>query len=101
MGLVAGVAGNLFGLHVTVFQVRVSYDQKPCRRALMETYRQALPMLRLSSWRDLTTEYRPVPQIRPLARQVKLACSRRSIDFSNFRLLAPTGDHGATGPIRK
>jgi tryptophan synthase beta chain len=31
-------AGNLFGLDVTVFQVRVSYDQKPYRRALMETY---------------------------------------------------------------
>jgi len=31
-------AGNLFGLYVTVFQVRVSYDQKPYRRAVMETY---------------------------------------------------------------
>lgn len=31
-------AGQLFGLDVTVFQVRISYDQKPYRRALMETY---------------------------------------------------------------
>lgn len=31
-------AGALFGLDVTVFQVRVSYDQKPYRRALMETF---------------------------------------------------------------
>ena len=31
-------AGSLFGLDVLVFQVRVSYDQKPYRRALMETY---------------------------------------------------------------
>src|SRR5512147_2757755 len=31
-------AGALFGLDVTVFQVRVSYDQKPYRRALMEPY---------------------------------------------------------------
>ncbi len=31
-------AGNLFGLEVLVFQVRVSYDQKPYRRAVMETY---------------------------------------------------------------
>ena len=31
-------AGALFGLEITVFQVRVSYDQKPYRRALMETY---------------------------------------------------------------
>jgi tryptophan synthase beta chain len=31
-------AGALFGIDVLVFQVRVSYDQKPYRRALMETY---------------------------------------------------------------
>jgi tryptophan synthase beta chain len=31
-------AGALFGLSVQVFMVRVSYDQKPYRRALMETY---------------------------------------------------------------
>ncbi len=31
-------AGALFGIDVTVYQVRISYDQKPYRRALMETY---------------------------------------------------------------
>ena len=31
-------AGALFDIEVQVFQVRVSYDQKPYRRALMETY---------------------------------------------------------------
>ncbi len=31
-------AGALFGLDVTVFMVRVSYNQKPYRRALMETW---------------------------------------------------------------
>lgn len=31
-------AGALFGLEVQVFQVRISYDQKPYRRAVMETY---------------------------------------------------------------
>ena len=31
-------AGSLFGIEVQVFQVRVSYNQKPYRRALMETY---------------------------------------------------------------
>jgi tryptophan synthase beta chain len=31
-------AGSLFGLEVQVFMVRVSYNQKPYRRALMETY---------------------------------------------------------------
>jgi len=31
-------AGARFGIEVQVFMVRVSYDQKPYRRALMETY---------------------------------------------------------------
>ncbi|MFO0592196.1 MAG: TrpB-like pyridoxal phosphate-dependent enzyme [Polyangiaceae bacterium] len=31
-------AGSLFGIEVQVFMVRVSYGQKPYRRALMETY---------------------------------------------------------------
>ncbi|MFN7779916.1 MAG: TrpB-like pyridoxal phosphate-dependent enzyme [Betaproteobacteria bacterium] len=31
-------AGAVFGLEVQVFMVRVSYNQKPYRRALMETY---------------------------------------------------------------
>lgn len=31
-------AGSLFDIDVTVFQVRVSYNQKPYRRAVMETY---------------------------------------------------------------
>lgn len=31
-------AGSLFGLDIQVFMVKVSYNQKPYRRALMETY---------------------------------------------------------------
>jgi tryptophan synthase beta chain len=31
-------AGALFGIDVQVFMVRISYDQKPYRRALMQTY---------------------------------------------------------------
>lgn len=31
-------AGVLFGLEISVYMVRVSYDQKPYRRALMETW---------------------------------------------------------------
>ncbi|ALK08905.1 TrpB-like pyridoxal phosphate-dependent enzyme [Blastochloris viridis] len=31
-------AGSLFGIEVKVYMVRVSYNQKPYRRALMETY---------------------------------------------------------------
>jgi len=31
-------AGNLFGLQVDVYMVKISFNQKPYRRALMETY---------------------------------------------------------------
>jgi tryptophan synthase beta chain len=37
-GSALAFAGTLFGIEVQVFMVRVSYDQKPYRRALMETY---------------------------------------------------------------
>lgn len=37
-GSALAFAGSLFDLEVLIFQVRVSYDQKPYRRALMETY---------------------------------------------------------------
>ncbi len=37
-GSALAFSGALFGLEVKVFMVRVSYDQKPYRRALMETY---------------------------------------------------------------
>jgi len=37
-GSALAFAGALFGMEVQVFMVRVSYDQKPYRRALMETY---------------------------------------------------------------
>ena len=37
-GSALAFAGALFGIEIKVFMVRVSYDQKPYRRALMETY---------------------------------------------------------------
>jgi tryptophan synthase beta chain len=37
-GSALAFAGALFGLEVKVYQVRASYDQKPYRRILMETY---------------------------------------------------------------
>ncbi|MGD1037303.1 MAG: TrpB-like pyridoxal phosphate-dependent enzyme [Roseiarcus sp.] len=37
-GSALAFAGAVFGLEVKVYMVRVSYDQKPYRRALMETY---------------------------------------------------------------
>jgi len=37
-GSALAFAGNLFGLQVEVYMVKVSYEQKPYRRALMETY---------------------------------------------------------------
>lgn len=37
-GSALAFAGAVFGIEVQVFMVRVSFDQKPYRRALMETY---------------------------------------------------------------
>ncbi len=37
-GTSLAIAGALFGLEVKVYMVRASYDQKPFRRMLMETY---------------------------------------------------------------
>jgi tryptophan synthase beta chain len=37
-GSALALAGSLFGLEVDVYMVRVSFDQKPYRRALMESY---------------------------------------------------------------
>ena len=37
-GSALAFAGALFGIEVQVFMVRVSYDQKPYRRAMMETW---------------------------------------------------------------
>jgi tryptophan synthase beta chain len=37
-GSALALAGALFGLEVDVYMVRVSFDQKPYRRALMESY---------------------------------------------------------------
>ena len=37
-GTSLAIAGALFGLEVKVYMVRASYDQKPYRRVLMETY---------------------------------------------------------------
>ena len=49
-------AGALFGLEVDVYMVRVSFDQKPYRRALMETYGArcvASPSAETESGRDV------------------------------------------------
>jgi tryptophan synthase beta chain len=57
-------AGSLFGIDVTVFQVRVSYDQKPYRRALMETYGArcvASPSVETESGRAVLKEHPDSP----------------------------------------
>ena len=37
-GTALAMASNIFGIDCTVFMVRVSYDQKPFRRTIMQTY---------------------------------------------------------------
>ncbi|MFN3372308.1 MAG: TrpB-like pyridoxal phosphate-dependent enzyme, partial [Chloroflexus sp.] len=53
-------AGALFGLEVEVFMVKVSYNQKPYRRALMETYGArviASPSTETASGRAILAEH--------------------------------------------
>ena len=38
-GSALSIAAKMFGLECTVYMVKVSYDQKPYRKALMETYK--------------------------------------------------------------
>jgi tryptophan synthase beta chain len=52
-------AGSLFGLEVKVYMVKVSYSQKPYRRALMETYGAkciASPSLETASGRAILAQ---------------------------------------------
>jgi len=54
------LAGALFGLEVTVFMVRVSFDHKPYRRAFMETFGAeciASPSDRTASGRAILAEH--------------------------------------------
>ena len=57
-------AGALFGLEVKVFMVKVSYNQKPYRRALMETYGAtcvASPSKETKSGRDILAAHPDSP----------------------------------------
>jgi len=57
-------AGGLFGLEVKVFMVRVSYGQKPYRRALMETYGAqciASPSMETAAGRKVLDEHPDSP----------------------------------------
>jgi len=57
-------AGGLFGLEVKVYRVKVSYQQKPYRRALMETYGAtciASPSTETESGRAILAEHPDSP----------------------------------------
>lgn len=58
-GSALSIAGALYGIDVEVYMVRVSYDQKPYRRFLMETYGAqvfASPSNRTQSGRDVLAQ---------------------------------------------
>jgi len=55
------LAGSLFGLEIEVFMVRVSYEQKPYRRAFMETFGASC----IASPSDLTEAGRAVLKEHP------------------------------------
>ncbi len=80
-------AGALFGIEVQVFQVRVSYDQKPYRRAVMETYGAQC----VASPSDLTQSGRAILAQRPdhpgslgiaISEAVELAAQREDTKYA-------------------
>src|SRR5580693_2467908 len=63
-GSALAFAGALFGLDVKVYMVRVSYNQKPYRRALMETYGAQCvpsPSVETASGRGILAEHPDSP----------------------------------------
>jgi len=63
-GSALAFAGALFGLDVKVYMVRVSYNQKPYRRALMETYGARCvpsPSMETASGRAILAEHPDSP----------------------------------------
>jgi tryptophan synthase beta chain len=63
-GSALAFAGALFGLEVKVYMVRVSYNQKPYRRALMETYGAQCvpsPSMETASGRAILAEHPDSP----------------------------------------
>jgi tryptophan synthase beta chain len=63
-GSAMALAGALFGLEVKVYMVRASYDQKPYRRILMETYGAevvASPSLTTNYGRSVLAEHPDSP----------------------------------------
>lgn len=80
-------AGSLFGIEVQVFQVRVSYNQKPYRRAVMETYGASC----VASPSELTASGRAVLAQRPdhpgslgiaISEAVELAAQREDTKYA-------------------
>ena len=68
-------AGSLFGLEVDVFMIRASFEQKPYRRALMETYgARCVACRRATPW----SGGRCSPRSRTIAVPSALPCPRRS-----------------------
>ncbi|MDP8257073.1 MAG: TrpB-like pyridoxal phosphate-dependent enzyme [Candidatus Alcyoniella australis] len=63
-GSALAMAGSFFGLKVRVYMVRVSFDQKPYRRVVMETYGAqafASPSQRTETGRKVLAEFPDTP----------------------------------------
>jgi tryptophan synthase beta chain len=80
-------AGALFGIHVQVFMVRVSYDQKPYRRALMELYGArcvASPSVETESGRAILAKHPDHPGSLGIAisEAVEVAAGREDTKYS-------------------
>ncbi|MBI4906706.1 MAG: TrpB-like pyridoxal phosphate-dependent enzyme [Acidobacteria bacterium] len=80
-------AGALFGIHVDIYMVRVSYNQKPYRRALMESYGArcvASPSMETNSGRAILAEREDHPGSLGIAisEAVEMAAQREDTKYA-------------------
>ncbi len=91
-GSAMALAGRLFGLAVTVFMVKVSYDQKPYRRIMMETWGATVH----ASPSTMTRSGRAVLEADPQCLgSIGIACSESSEDAAAH----PDTNHAASSVL--
>ena len=86
-GSALALAGQLFGLEVAVYMVRVSYDQKPFRRSMMETWGASVvpsPSDRTESGRKVLAQHPDSPGSLGIAisEAVEEAATRKDTNYA-------------------
>ena len=99
-GTALSIACSMLDMKCTVYMVRVSFEQKPYRRVLMQTYGADV----VSSPSDTTDSGRafqakfPVPSVPATEASPRTAPSRRRTTTSSWPIPRGTTSSGCTGP---